>query len=83
MTAQIAQLTPTNELKIGIDVGSIKHSVAISDEFGNIIKEFEITHTNKGFEEFFKTIETLALKHKAHLSIAMEGYKNKRGQSPP
>ncbi len=25
------------------------------------IKEFKITHTNKRFEEFFKTIETFAV----------------------
>ncbi len=62
------------ELQIGIDVGSLNHSVAISDNFGNIVKEFEITHTQKGFNNFFKIIEKEAKKVDATISIAMEGY---------
>ena len=65
--------TPT-ELQIGIDVGSLNHFVAISDNSGNIIKEFEITHTQKGFDNFFKIIEKEARKIDATISIAMEGY---------
>lgn len=38
-----AYITP-KELKVGIDVGSINHAVAISDDEGHILKEFEITH---------------------------------------
>jgi len=68
-----AQYTP-NELQIGIDVGSINHSVAIGDGYGNIIKEFEITHTQKGFENFFQTIEYEAKQRDATICIAMEGY---------
>jgi len=68
-----ARYTP-NELQIGIDVGSINHSVAIGDGYGNIIKEFEITHTQKGFEYFFKTIEQEAKQRDATITIAMEGY---------
>ena len=48
-----ARYTP-HELQIGIDVGSINHSVAVSDGYGNIIKEFEITHTQQGFDYFLK-----------------------------
>ncbi len=66
-------ITP-HELRIGIDVGSLNHAVAISDDQGNILKEFEITHTNKGFESFFKIIEKAAQENHASLSIAMEGY---------
>ena len=62
------------ELQIGIDVGSLNHSVAMSDNFGNIIKEFEITHTQSGFNNFFKIIEKEAKKLNATISIAMEGY---------
>ena len=62
------------QLQIGIDVGSLNHSVAISDNFGNIIKEFEIKHTQQGFDNFFKTIEKEAKKLNASISIAMEGY---------
>lgn len=63
-----------NELQIGIDVGSLNHAVAVSDGFGNIINEFEMTHTHKGFEYFFKTIEEEASKRDATIIIAMEGY---------
>jgi len=68
-----ARYTP-HELQIGIDVGSINHAVAISDEDGNILKEFEISHTNQGFDSFFKTVDTLSYKHHAKVSVAMEGY---------
>ena len=68
-----ALYTP-NELQIGIDVGSISHSVAIGDGYGNIIKEFEISHRQKGFEKFFKIIEKEAKQRNAVISIAMEGY---------
>jgi len=68
-----AHYTP-NELQIGIDVGSLNHAVAISDGFGNIINEFEITHTQKGFNHFFKIIEDEASQRDATITIAMEGY---------
>ena len=68
-----ARYTP-NELQIGIDVGSLNHSVAISDGLGNIVQEFEITHTQKGFERFFRTIEKESKQRDATISIAMEGY---------
>ena len=63
-----------NELQIGIDVGSLNHSIAIGDGFGNIINEFEIPHTQKGFDRFFKIIKSESQKRDATVSIAMEGY---------
>jgi len=63
-----ARYTP-HELQIGIDVGSINHAVAISDEEGNILKEFEISHTNKGFDSFFQTVDTLSHKHHATVRV--------------
>ncbi len=68
-----ALYTP-HELQIGIDVGSLNHAVAISDGLGNILNEFEITHTQKGFDHFFKIIEDEAAKRDATITIAMEGY---------
>lgn len=61
-------------LEVGIDVGSKSHSIALSDGFGKIISEFEITHTQKGFDSFFETIEYEAIKRDATVAIAMEGY---------
>jgi len=61
-------------LEVGIDVGSQSHSIALSDGFGKIISEFEVSHTQKGFDSFFKTIEHEASKRDATVAIAMEGY---------
>jgi transposase len=68
-----AFITP-KELNIGIDVGSVNHAIAISDDQGNILQEFEISHTSQGFTSFFKTIEKISHSHRATVSIAMEGY---------
>jgi transposase len=68
-----ALYTP-NELQVGIDVGSLNHSVAISDGNGKIIREFEISHTQKGFDEFFTIIARESKQRDATASIAMEGY---------
>jgi len=62
------------KLEIGIDVGSLNHAIAIGDGAGNIIKEFEITHTKKGFDKFFEIIDNEASRRDATISIAMEGY---------
>lgn len=71
--AMNARYTP-NELQIGIDIGSISHSVAINSN-GTLIQEFEISHTNQGFDSFFKIVDQLAMKHHAKVTIiAMEGY---------
>lgn len=67
-----ARYTP-NELEIGIDIGSISHSVAINSD-GILIQEFEISHSNQGFDSFFKTVDKLAIKHHAKVTVAMEGY---------
>ena len=68
-----ALYTP-NELQVGIDVGSLNHSVAIGDGNGKIIREFEISHTQKGFDEFFTIIAKESKQRDATASIAMEGY---------
>ena len=62
------------KLEIGIDVGSLNHAIAISDGAGNIIKEFEIKHSQKGFDKFFETVDREASKRDATISVAMEGY---------
>jgi len=62
------------ELQVGIDVGSLNHSVTISDGNGNIIREFEISHTQKGFDEFFAILAKESKQRDTTASIAMEGY---------
>lgn len=68
-----APFTPQT-LHIGIDVGSLHHAIAISDGSGKIISEFEISHTQKGFDAFFKKVEDEVGKRDATVAIAMEGY---------
>ena len=68
-----ALYTP-KRLHVGIDVGSLNHSVAISDGKGRIVREFEIPHTQKGFDHFFAILDKESKQRDAAVSIAMEGY---------
>jgi transposase len=62
------------ELRVGIDVGSRCHSVAIGLSDGRLLEEFEIAHTAAGFQDFFKRVEASAEQHTAPIAVAMEGY---------
>ncbi|NKQ41167.1 MAG: IS110 family transposase [Sulfurovum sp.] len=46
----------------------------MGDGKGNIIREFEISHTQKGFDAFFTIISKECKQRDATTSIAMEGY---------
>jgi transposase len=66
---------PTSHtLFVGIDVGSQSHAVAFGDEAGNVLHEFEMSHTHESFEHFFQVLEHYARIHQATPRIAMEGY---------
>jgi hypothetical protein len=41
------------ELRVSVDVGSRRHSVAIGLPNGEVLEEFEISHRVEGFQEFF------------------------------
>ena len=60
------------QLRVGADVGSRCHTVAIGLSDGSLLEEFEIPHTAEGFGEFFTRIE--APGHGAPMAVAMEGY---------
>ena len=45
------------ELRVSVDVGYRRHSVAIGLPSGEILEEFEIEHRLEGFQEFFSRIE--------------------------
>ena len=45
------------ELRVSVDVGSRRHSVAIGLPNGQVLEEFEIAHGPEGFQEFFLRIE--------------------------
>jgi len=52
-------------LCIGIDVGCKAHRVGIATPYGSILEEFDISHTDAGFQEFFRRVE----EHKKLLSL--------------
>ncbi len=45
------------QLRVGVDVGSRCHSVAVGLTDGSLLEEFEIPHTAAGFGDFFARIE--------------------------
>ena len=62
------------QLRVGVDVGSRCHSVAIGLSDGGLLEEFEIPHTAAGFQDFFSRIEGHAKRHPYPIAVAMEGY---------
>ncbi len=63
------------ELRVGVDVGSRSHHVAVGLSDGRLLDQFEIPHTAKGFREFFARIERHAERQAPHpIAVAMEGY---------
>jgi len=51
------------QLRVGVDVGSHCHSVAVGLSDGSLLEEFEIPHTAEGFRDFFARIEGHAKRH--------------------
>ena len=45
------------EIRVSVDVGYRRHSVAIGLPSGEVLEEFEIAHRPEGFAEFFARIE--------------------------
>lgn len=62
------------ELRVGIDVGSRVHAVAVGLSDGALLDEFEIDHSQAGFADFFARIEAHADGLGLPVAIAMEGY---------
>ncbi len=62
------------QLRVGVDVGSRCHSVAVGLTDGSLLEEFEIPHTAEGFRDFFAAIEGHAKTHPYPIAVAMEGY---------
>ena len=44
-------------LCVGVDIGYKNHRVGIADSAGQILEEFDIPHTTKGFDHFFHRVE--------------------------
>lgn len=62
------------QLRVGVDVGTRCHSVAVGLTDGSLLEEFEIPHTAAGFGDFFARIEGHAKRHPYPIAVAMEGY---------
>ncbi len=62
------------QLRVGVDVGSRCHNVAIGLSDGSLLEEFEIAHTAEGFRAFFARIEACSRRHAVPIAVAMEGY---------
>ena len=62
------------ELRVSVDVGYRRHSVAMGLSSGEVLEEFEIDHRLEGFQEFFTRIEVQRKKRNCAVSVAMEGY---------
>jgi transposase len=62
------------ELRVSVDVGYRRHSVAMGLSSGEVLEEFEIDHRPEGFQEFFTRIEVQRKKRNCAVSVAMEGY---------
>lgn len=62
------------ELRVSVDVGYRRHSVAIGLPSGEVLEEFEIEHRPEGFHEFFSRIEKHHKIKSSPVAVAMEGY---------
>jgi transposase len=64
----------SKELRVSVDVGYRRHSVAIGLPSGEVLEEFEIEHRLEGFQDFFSRIEKHKPKQGYSVAVAMEGY---------
>lgn len=62
------------ELRVSVDVGCRRHSVAMGLSSGEVLEEFEIEHRPEGFQEFFTRIEKHQKTKNCAVAVAMEGY---------
>ena len=62
------------ELRVSVDVGYRRHSVAMGLSSGEVLEEFEIDHRPEGFQEFFSRIEKHQKAKSCTVAVAMEGY---------
>jgi transposase len=61
-------------LCVGVDVGCRSHRVGIAHPDGSILEEFDISHSDAGFQEFFRRIERRRQRLALPVVVAMEGY---------
>jgi len=62
------------EIRVCMDIGSESHQVAIGLSTGQILEEFDITHTPTDIDLLFNKIETHEKHHQLPVVVAMESY---------
>ena len=62
------------QIRVGIDVGCKAHRVGIANPDGKILEEFDISHTDAGFCDFFRRVEHHKHKSDLPVAVAMEGF---------
>ncbi len=63
-----------SELRICLDIGSVRHYVAIGLSTGERIDGFYLNHTSEDIEQFFEKIEKLRISYNMPVVMAMEGF---------
>ncbi|MDD5263429.1 MAG: transposase [Candidatus Bipolaricaulis sp.] len=63
-----------SQLRVGVDVGCHAHRVGIADPDGSLLEEFDISHSEAGFREFFRRVEERRSELGFPVAVAMEGY---------
>ena len=61
------------QLRVALDIGSKKHCVGIGNAEGGVLEEFEITHDQAGFDQFFRRVGTHEKDSGWKVVVAMEG----------
>jgi len=61
-------------LCVGVDVGYRFYRVGIAYPNGSILEEFDISHTDAGFQEFFRRVEERRQRLSLPVAVAMEGF---------
>jgi len=61
-------------IRVGIDVGSRAHRVGIAAPDGTLLDEFDISHTQEGFADFFRRVGRHERERRLPVAVAMEGY---------
>jgi transposase len=62
------------ELRVSVDVGCHRHSVAVGLSTGELLEEFDVDHRPEGFADFFSRIERHQRRYPGPVVVAMEGY---------
>ena len=63
-----------SEIRVGVDVGCKTHRVGIGGLDGTILEEFNVHHTQEGFQHFFDRIEQHHQTLRLPVAVAMEGF---------